>query len=81
MLRVTVELVPHGIEDRKETLATMEIANDGTGTRRTGNYNTRLIDKNGRIHRTGRVEEHPRLDLSVWKLIIKALSGLGHVAG
>lgn len=31
MLRVKVELVPHGVEERAEVLDTILIANDGTG--------------------------------------------------
>lgn len=38
MIRVTVELVPHGDESRKETIATGLIANDGNGTPRYGSY-------------------------------------------
>ena len=38
MLRVTVELVPFGYEDRKRTLETMEIWNDGVFPDDQGNY-------------------------------------------
>lgn len=38
MLRVTIELLPGGNEDRARTLGMIEIANDGTGTQQTGNY-------------------------------------------
>ena len=34
MLRVTIELVPRGIEDAKRTLHVLEISNDGTGDSR-----------------------------------------------
>lgn len=42
MLRVTVELIPHGNEARRQTVATMEIANDLTGDEIAGNYKYRL---------------------------------------
>jgi hypothetical protein len=41
MLRVTVELLPHGSEDEKRRLAVIDIANDGTGDALVGNYDVR----------------------------------------
>ena len=39
MLRVTIDLIPHGREDEKKTLRTIEIINDGTSRHRSvGNY-------------------------------------------
>jgi len=38
MLRVTVELVPQGDEDRANVIGEMIIANDGSGTLDRGNY-------------------------------------------
>lgn len=38
MLRVTVEIVPHGDEDRKSVIALLDIWNDLTGTPTYGNY-------------------------------------------
>ena len=38
MIRVTVEEVPHGIEERAHVIATATIINDGTGDHVTGNY-------------------------------------------
>ena len=76
MLRVTVELVPHGIEERKETLATVEIANDRSGTLESGNYNvTARVADSDRV-RTGRVTEFPRLELGPISLVRRALSSL-----
>jgi len=37
-LRVTIELIPHGDENRKRTVAVVDIANDGTGNHEVGNY-------------------------------------------
>lgn len=38
MLRVTIELVPFGVEEEARPIGTMLIANDGTGTPKSGNY-------------------------------------------
>jgi len=38
MLRVKIELVPHGDESRAKTIGEMVIANDSTGTYENGNY-------------------------------------------
>jgi hypothetical protein len=37
-LRVTIEIVPHGVESAKRKLASIEIINDLTGTPNMGNY-------------------------------------------
>jgi hypothetical protein len=37
MLRVTIELIPHGNAENARTLATIEIANLGTGNAKIGN--------------------------------------------
>lgn len=38
MLRVTIELVPHGNETAVRKIGMLEIANDGTGTEQRGSY-------------------------------------------
>ena len=45
MIRVSIDLLPFGQEEGKKRLATMEIANDGTGTPERGNYKARLNPK------------------------------------
>jgi len=42
MIRVTIEILPSGDESRKRHIGTVEIANDGTGSRDIGNYSIRL---------------------------------------
>lgn len=37
-LRVTIEIVPHGVESAKRKLASIEIINDLTGDPQMGNY-------------------------------------------
>ena len=53
MIRVTVELVPFGIEEDARTIATMKIANNGIKSRLTeskrGDYNVyaTVVNKRG----------------------------------
>lgn len=72
MYRVTVEILPHGDEQRKRTVATMEIANDLTGDEITGNYKYRLWEAERGAYapmtRDGRIVNHIR-NSSVFTLI------------
>lgn len=77
MIRVTVELVPHGSEAHKKTLAVMEIANDGTGDRTIGNYNATMTAEYTE-GRHGRVEGFSRNAQSVWSLVGAFLKLFGH---
>lgn len=42
MLRITIELLPHGDASRARKLGEMTIANDATGSQSVGNYNGTL---------------------------------------
>ena len=79
MIRVTVELLPLGNEQRKRTLGTLEICNDATGDDSIGNYEGRLnaeyTDESGRY---GRVMQFNRRGQSVWSLIGAFLKLWGH---
>lgn len=79
MLRITVEIIPHGIEDQKRILGTMEIVNDGTGTRRDGNYAGRLhAEYTDATGRRGYVRSFRRQGQSVWSLVGAFLKLWGH---
>lgn len=79
MLRVTVELVPFGVESKKHEIAKMEIINDGTGTNTKGNYDVRVFVRNSKhVMRKGKVSEHSRLAESVWTLVDKAIRSAGY---
>ncbi|MFO0940122.1 MAG: hypothetical protein U0930_05080 [Pirellulales bacterium] len=79
MIRVTVELVPKGIEERKRTLGVLEIANDTTGNQEIGNYNAVLhAEYTDRNSRHGRVENFHRSTQSVWSLVGAFLKLFGH---
>jgi hypothetical protein len=72
MLRITVELIPRGIESQKEHLGSIEIYNTGTGNLTTGNYAYVVRDKD-RVAKEGSIFGHKR-DASFWKLIRRVLT-------
>lgn len=81
MLRVKIELVPHGDETRARTLHVMEIAADrGTKTTSThAGYNARLYAKGSRVvTKTGRVGQFPRLSKNAWHLLARMLRNMGY---
>lgn len=49
MLRVIVELVPHGNEAQKRTLVVMNIANQGSGDDAEARYDVREMWHDGRV--------------------------------
>ena len=76
MLRVTIELVPWGVESRAKVIATGTIANTGTGTPTSGDYRIELRDAAGRKWKTGHIEGFPRKRLLAWDLLYRALKKL-----
>lgn len=73
MLRVTIELIPHGIGPAK-VLATADIINDGTGTVSFGNYTADLFvhqTANGKPKkwRSATVRGFPRISRGPWDLL------------
>jgi len=76
VLRITIELVPWGIESRAKTIATGIIANTGTGTPTSGDYRVELRDAAGRKWRSGHIEGFPRRRLLAWDLLYRALENL-----
>lgn len=73
MLRITIELVPWGIESRAKIIATGTIANTGTGTPTSGDYRVELRDAAGRKWKTGGITGFPRKRLLAWDLLYRAL--------
>jgi hypothetical protein len=71
MLRVTIELVPQGDENRRLHLGTAEIINDGTGDSEKGNYKIRLSKwgNPAQIWKCGELRGFPRKDLGPWDLL------------
>lgn len=76
MIRITVDLVSAIHPSRSRRLGVMHIINDGTGSKTRCDYMASLVDKRGRAYRTAKVHGHPRLAVSMWQLVAKALRGL-----
>jgi len=74
MLRVTIELVPFGVEAEARKIGTMVIANDGTGSSRVGNYAYAFTyaDRDAEVA-TGTIKNFPR-SLGAWSLVRKILN-------
>lgn len=81
MLVVKIELWPFGQEEKAEEIGRMYVSNDGSGTRKRGNYDAEVCRKGtterpasgGTATRTGRVEDYPRQSYNVWRLVTRAL--------
>lgn len=62
MLRVTVELLPHGDESQRKVLDVIDIVNDGTGSESVGNYRIDTVDVKGtRLDNFARSQGYGRL--------------------
>ena len=75
MLRITIELIPWGLEHRKKVLHIIEIYNDATGTASKGNYVAKFSMKNltNKIWKITEIKNFPRLDLNSYDLLYRAL--------
>ncbi len=72
MVRVTVEMLPHGDESKRYLLGVADIANDGTGTITHGNYVSSFRYKD-RVWATLVVRGFPRKSRNVWYLLYECL--------
>lgn len=74
MIRVTIELLPGGLEPATRTHV-MEIANVG-GTNAAGNYEYRLFRLGGRtsVWKQGGIEGFPRMRLGEYDLVLRCLA-------
>ena len=73
MLRITIELVPWGVESCAKVIATGKIVNTGTGSPTQGSYRIELCDAAGRKWRCGIIAGFPRKRLLAWDLLYRAL--------
>lgn len=80
MLRITIELVPYGNEDEASKIATMLIANEGTGDYKVGNY-AYAYDYSDRPDDPmfGYVKRYPRIG-GAWGLVKKVLNDKYHAS-
>ena len=78
MIVVSIEIWPHGDEEKARSLGNMVITNSGTGTKERGDYNVVLshagmyYGKRKEPWKTGRVTNHLR-KLSPYHLVYKAI--------
>jgi len=79
MIVVSIEIWPHGDQQKARPIGVALITNDGTGDKVAGNYEVKLahsgkyIGKSG-AYKTGKVKNHRR-SLSPYHLVYKALKG------
>ena len=75
MLRITIELVPHGVEERKEVIGVTTISNDATGTDTAGNYKYHVSKwgTGNRMWKAGKLAGFPRKRLGPWDLLYRVL--------
>ena len=77
MLRVTLELLPHGSEAMSKRLGDLSIVNTGAGTRESGDYLVTLgTKKEGELRlevRQAEVFDWPRLECGPWELVAEAI--------
>jgi len=63
MIKVTIELIPDGDDDRAKILGVLSIVNDGSVTSLNGNYDLALVqyDRRGESYETsGRLTDYDR---------------------
>lgn len=71
MLRVTLEMVPFGVEAAKRTLGVMEISNIG-GTPKDGNYKITMSQREKEHFAEAELKHYPRKN-GAWSLVLLAL--------
>lgn len=76
MIRVTMELIPHGNPTNVQHLGTVHIANDGTGSQSFGNYNVTALGKTKKVFAHAKVIKHPRKGEIPLRLLYKSLKAI-----
>lgn len=71
MIRVTIEIVPHGDEGRARVIGSGTIINDGTGTPDSGNYEYNITFRDHTV--SGKYTGYPRGVHGPWYLLFKIL--------
>lgn len=72
MLQAHLEIFPHGNLANRQSIATIQIINDGTGTADTGNYKVNVITKDKVI--SGFFDNYPRKDKEAVELLSRAIA-------
>jgi len=73
LIRIEIKLISGIHPSRDRILGTVDISNTGEsdGTDVRHNYTISYKDRNGRVFRRGEVNEWPRNQVSIWKLLLK----------
>ena len=74
VLRVTIELVPLGVESRKRVIGQAIIYNDASGDYYNGNYQFDLKQKSKKTWRSGRITGFKRRSKNCWHLLKQILN-------
>lgn len=78
-VRIIAVLDVRGQGDKIIHLGTLSICNDGSEKRVTkGNYDVTQLSTALTKVKSGKVLDHPRKRKSIWNLVSKALTELGH---
>jgi len=72
MLRVTIEIVPFGIEERAEVLGTIKIGNINTTEDNRADYKYAVWDKDTKELISGKIKGHQR-EKGFWCLVHRVL--------
>lgn len=78
MLKVTVEYIPFGDRSKAEVIAEMEIVNNCTGTKESGNYTFTAILRKGLTKITGEVKNFKREKRNCLALVYECLKKIFH---
>ena len=62
MLRLSIDIVPFGVEPSKRRLSTIEIANVHTNENNTADYKFHVTDVDSGMSYTGKLKGHKRED-------------------
>lgn len=75
MIRITIEMIPHGDLSKIRHIATGYISNDASGNLGNGNYKVVLHRCGGSdaVWKKGEVKNFPRQKRSAWYLLHRAL--------
>lgn len=74
MIRITIELWPHGNENTKEVIGLIDISNDGTGTSSRGNYQARFPRSTKNWYFQKIVTNWPRNSKTIYQLVREVLN-------
>ena len=74
MIKVQMNLISAVSRSRDAVLVTIEIYNDGTGSKTRGNYDFVIRGKRGQVMKEGRVENWPRVAKTPCALLQKVIN-------